>query len=319
MRPFIERLMRLNFSFRRVHASLTVLGLLAGVVLLGACTERLPVFEKVRGFRPETNARLREFFTRHAASTERKVAVFDGDGTTVGQVPHYLADECLYEHAVKHPTKKPDVIRRMQKLSNVSMEYVQLRVRFFEGDTLESVRRLGVECYNRMYSGKIYAPMQELVRLLQKNGFEVWVVTASPEALYQEFLSRGLGIGLMNVIGVKSVIRDGRITSEMVRPVPQDHGKLEAIETFIQARPLLSGGNSRGDKEMIEFSRDLKLIINPDRHVGHDQKVSIAQYAEQHGWLVENIRDATEPGFPSVTSRTFGVRKNAENPGPSGP
>jgi hypothetical protein len=29
----------------------------------------------------------------------RKVAVFDSDGTTFGQVPYYLADEALYRYA----------------------------------------------------------------------------------------------------------------------------------------------------------------------------------------------------------------------------
>lgn len=289
-----------------------------GLVVLIAAGEggcaRGAHFQDIAGFRPETNRRLHDFFARHAQAGGRKVAVFDGDGTTVGQVPHYLADECLYEHAKQNPGKHPEIVRRMRTLSNVSMEYVQLRVRFFEGDTLESVRRLGAECYRRTYSGKIYPQMKALVGLLQKNGFEVWVVTASPEALYQEFLSAGLGIPITNVIGVKSVIRAERITAEIVRPVPQDHGKLEAIATFIQARPLLSGGNSRGDKEMIEYSSDLKLIINPDAHVGHDQSVSIAEYAKKEGWLVEGIRDVSEPDFPAITSSRYGIRKNAEHP-----
>ncbi len=42
----------------------------------------------------------------------RKVAVFDGDGTVLGQCPHYLADECLYGEAQKHPEKKPDIIQK---------------------------------------------------------------------------------------------------------------------------------------------------------------------------------------------------------------
>ena len=279
-----------------------------------AACSRAPAFRQIAGFRPETNRRLEQFFVRHRGASGRKVAVFDGDGTTLGQVPHYLADECLFEQARKNPRKRPEIIRRMRKLSNVSLEYVQLRVRFFEGDTPESVRRLGADCYRRMYGGKIYPQMKELVGRLKENGFEVWIVTASPEALYQEFLAEGLGIPVTNVIGVRSIIREGRITATMVQPVPQDDGKLQAIETFIQARPLLSGGNSRGDKEMIEFSSDMKLIINPDTHVGHDQSISISEYARKEGWLVEHIRDVAEDGFPAISSKEYQIRKNSPHP-----
>ena len=38
----------------------------------------------------------------------RKVAVFDGDGTVMGQVPHYLADEALYQYADEHFKGKTD-------------------------------------------------------------------------------------------------------------------------------------------------------------------------------------------------------------------
>lgn len=296
---------------RRAPWALAVLLLFA---VGGTTCKPLTGFRAVEGFKDETNQRLRDFFARHERTPGRKVAVFDGDGTTFGQVPHYLADECLFEHAARNPNKKPAVIARMRRLSNVSMEYVQLRVNFFEGDTLEDVRNLGMDCYKRMYAGKIYRPMQDLIKQLQRHGFEVWVVTASPEALYQKFLSEGLGIPITNVVGVKSVIRSGKITKQMVQPVPQDHGKLEAIETFIQARPLLSGGNSRGDKEMIEYSADLKLIINPDQHVGHDQTISIAEYAKKQGWLVEKIKDVAAPDFPAISSKTFGMRQNTAHP-----
>lgn len=38
----------------------------------------------------------------------RKVAVFDGDGTVIGQVPYYLADEALYRYADKNYKDRND-------------------------------------------------------------------------------------------------------------------------------------------------------------------------------------------------------------------
>ena len=177
----------------------------------------------------------------------------------------------------------------MQQLSNVSLEYVQLRVKFFEGDNIDYLRELGVSCYKKYYAGKVFKPMVDLIKLLKENGFEVWIITASPEAMYQKFLSEELQIPITNIVGIKSVVRGGIITGTMVEPIAQDHGKKEAIETFVQAQPLLVGGNSRGDKEMIEYSKNLKLIINPDEHVAEDQTESIAEYARTMGRVEGHI------------------------------
>lgn len=275
-----------------------------------ACAASRPALRPIDGFDDLANRAIEDFFARTASHPGRKIAVFDGDGTTFGQVPHYLADECLYLHAQAHPERKPEIIQRMTPLSNVSLPYVQDRVHYFSGMTVQELRELGDQCFRKHYLAKIYPPMRELIRRLHEHGFEVWIVTASPEALYQAFLSRELGIPITRILGVKSVVKGGVITDRIVEPVPQDEGKLEAIETFVQDRPLLVGGNSRGDKEMIEFSADLKLIVNPDEFVAPGQEMSMADYAKRHGFLIVRIRDVAEPGFPSVSSRVFGVREN---------
>ncbi len=276
-----------------------------GLLLLGAVT-----FVPIRGFSPEVNRRLSAFFAETAQESGRKVAVFDGDGTVFGQVPHYLADECLYAYAQRHPARRPELIAKMVTQSNVSMDYVQDRVRFLAGLSLDEVRALGDACFWASYPDKVFAPMQALTDQLQAHGFEVWIVTASPEAMYQTFMARAFSIPLTRVLGVKSIIRNGIITDEIIHPVPQDHGKLEAIESFVQARPLLVAGNSRGDKEMIAYSRGLHMIVNPDLHVAEGQAESMADYAARQGWLVVAIDDVPAPGFPAVTERVYGVAPN---------
>ncbi|MCP5501468.1 MAG: haloacid dehalogenase-like hydrolase [Leptospiraceae bacterium] len=270
-------------------------------------------FSPIQGFSEEVNNQLRSFFEDTKNHPDRKIAVFDGDGTVLGQAPHYLADECLYEVAKQKPEKKPEVIKKMVKLSNVSMDYVQLRVHFFEGDSLEYLRELGRTCYHKYYKGKVFSSMVSLIDNLKKHNFEVWIVTASPEAMYQKFLSEELHIPITHIIGVKSVIREGKITSEMVQPIPQDNGKMEAIETFVQGKPLLVGGNSRGDKEMIEYSAKLKLIVNPDEHVAADQKESIASYAKKSGWLIVKQRDVPSADFPNISKTEYNIRVNKTN------
>lgn len=271
------------------------------------------VFQKIDGFSDDVNKKLVLFLQKTENYNGRKIAVFDGDGTVLGQVPNYLADECLYDFANKNPQRKKELIDLMKTQSNVSIEYVQNRVRFMSGDSLNYWRKLGVEQFKKYYSDKIFQPMKKLISLLRKNNFEVWIVSASPEAMYQKFLSETLGIPITNVIGVRSVIRNGIITDEIIQPVPQDHGKKEAIESFVQDRPLFAAGNSRGDKEMIEYASMMRMIVNPDEHVAPDQKESIAQYAKGNNWLIVNINDTTDVNFPSVTSRIYGIKQNKSN------
>ena len=76
-------------------------------------------------------------------------------------------------------------------------------------------------------------------------------MTASPEFLYQKFLAEELGIPEVNILGVKSVVVDGKLTDDIILPIPQDDGKANVIPTFIKTRPLVVGGNSRGDWQSV--------------------------------------------------------------------
>ena len=216
----------------------------------------------------------------------------------------------MYMYAQKHPEKKPELLEKMGKMRNVDIPYVRGRVEYLAGESLTDLREMGEKCFNEHYPNKVFTPMRDLIRLFLDHGFEVWVVTGSPQALYQQFLSKQLGIPITNIVGVKSVVHGGIVTDEIVPPVPQDHGKKGAIETFIQERPIFVAGNSRGDKEMIEYSRNLKMIVNPDEHIAPDQKQSIADYAKSQGWLIVRIRDVPRPDFPSISSKDYGIRIN---------
>ena len=57
--------------------------------------------------------------------------------------------------------------------------------------TPEEVAKLGYDCYVESYQGKFYPEMKQLIANLKEYGFEVWILTASPEFLYQKFLSEG--------------------------------------------------------------------------------------------------------------------------------
>jgi phosphoserine phosphatase len=267
-------------------------------------------YKNIAGWSPEINNRIKSFLESTKKITDRKVAVFDGDGTVFGQVPHYLADEALYRYADLYYKGKTDsvslskmkILEEMVKDgNNVGKPYVENRVHFLEGMTTEEVAEVGYQCYLESYQGKFYPEMKALIQNLKSYGFEVWILTASPEYLYQKFISVELGLPVINIVGAKSVIVDDRLTNEIVKPIPQDDGKANSIPTFIKARPLIVGGNSRGDMDMINLSTGLKIVVNPDDITvrgaddGPMSGYTVKSYWEKEGALIVKCNDVRNP------------------------
>lgn len=304
------------------------------ILMLFTATGKLTAqrYQTVSGWSDTANSRIEAFLNSTKIIQERKVAVFDCDGTLFGQVPYYLADEAIYAYAQSHyegkkdtlSRRKMEIINRMTSEDNTSLQYVQDRIDFIAGMTTQQVERMGEDCYEQKYVGKIYPQMRSLLANLKDYGFEIWVLTASPELLYQGFIHKALGIPKNRILGVKSVVRNDTVTSTLVMPVPQDEGKAMALQTFIKARPLLVGGNSRGDMEMMLESVGMQLIINPD--AAKREQGAIAGPMKGHSvydfWkskpdcVIVSCEDLTKPSSPESTFVTgsLGIKQNKAHP-----
>ena len=132
-------------------------------------------------------------------------------------------------------------------------------------------------------------------------------------------MSENLGIPKNRILGVKSVISGGKVTDKIVLPIPQDQGKAEAIQTFIKARPLFVGGNSRGDLEMMNESIGMKMIVNPDNekvekgsHAGVMDGYTVKQYWENHNGLVVYCNDIPVSHYEYVSEEMM-IKPNKLN------
>lgn len=226
-----------KINFMRKALCLAVVMILTSSFALTAQTYRY-----IKGWPKEANDRIESFLNSTITMKERKVAIFDCDGTLFGQVPYYLADEALFSFAQKTYGNRTDkeakekmaiVDDMLHGKDNVGIAYVQKRVRFFAGLSPEEISTIGNDCYHEKFQGKFYPEMKEFLANLQEYGIEIWVLTASPEFLYQRFVHEQLGIPVDRIIGVKSAVRNGKTTDELVMPTPQDWGKAETIHTFI--------------------------------------------------------------------------------------
>lgn len=289
---------------------------------------RAQLFRPVKGWPKEVNDRLEEFLNTTLVVTGRKVAVFDGDGTTFGQVPFYLADEALYQYADEVLKKRNDedarqrlaILDKMVKDgNNVGKPYVENRIHFLAGLTPREIENMGTECFQQSYRGKFYPEMKILISNLKEYGFEVWILTASPEQLYQKFFSEELGISPVQVVGAKCVIREGKTTHEIIPPIPQDDGKAHTIETFIKAKPLIVGGNSRGDLDMLNESAGLKIVVNPDDVAvrgpedGPMSGHTVKSYWEKEGALIVKCNDVADPDIRFHTEK-WKIKPNIPHP-----
>ncbi len=287
-------------------------------------------FKEIKNWPKETNQKIEAFLNSTKNYKDRKVAVFDCDGTVFGQVPHYLADEALYLYADENYKGKTDsksleklaIIDKMVKNGdNVSKEYVEDRVHFISDMTPDQIREMGADCYQKYYKGKMYPQMKDLIANLKNYGFEVWVLTASPELLYQKFVSEELGIPPLNVVGVKSVIENNIVTDQIILPIPQDDGKAYTIETYIQAKPLIVGGNSRGDLDMLNESTGLKIVVNPDDNTIRPKEdgviagYTVKSYWEKNGGTIVYCKDSVDPTIKYHTEQ-WGIRKNKDTSTP---
>ncbi len=300
------------------------------ILAVGCCAAAASsqTFSKISGWPDETNEQLESFLNGTIAMEGRKVAVFDGDGTVIGQAPYYLADEALYRYADINykgnsdslSVAKMNIINRMvEDGNNVGKPYIEDRVHFLSGMTPEEIMNVGYDCFLEQYKDKFYPEMKQLIANLKEYGFEVWILTASPEFLYQKFLTMELGLPDIQVLGVKSVVVDGRLTDEIVLPIPQDDGKANVIPTFIKTSPLIVAGNSRGDMDMLNQSAGLKIVVNPDDETvrgaedGPMHGYTVKSYWEKEGALIVKCNDVPDPGIKFHTEQ-YRIVPNKSNP-----
>lgn len=302
--------------------------LLTGLSLaLSGISANAQTYRYIKGWSKEVNDRIESFLNSTIVIKERKVAAFDCDGTLFGQVPFYLADEALYMYAKekyqgrndKVSKEKMEIVKKMVPEDNTSVPYVRNRVNFFAGITTSELLRIGNECFHEKYPAKFYPEMRQLLANLKEYGFEVWVISASPELLYQQFVHEQTGIPVERILGVKSVIKNDIVTNEIILPVPQDQGKADVIQTIIKTHPLIVGGNSRGDIEMLNESAGLKIVVNPDDEkvikgpdAGPMEGYTVKGYWNKEGALIVPCNDVPE-GNHDYASKEMGIRTNKIN------
>ncbi len=108
------------------------------------------------------------------------------------------------------------------------------------------------------------AEMRELVGAMQGGGWDVFVITASPQWEIEAFAEL-YGIPHERVIGMRRAVADGLITSEIESPCSWGDGKLDAFNMFVarDRMPTFCAGDSVGDWTLLEWATDCALLVEP--------------------------------------------------------
>jgi HAD superfamily phosphoserine phosphatase-like hydrolase len=124
-------------------------------------------------------------------------------------------------------------------------------------------------------------PMVALVAWLRQRGIETWIVSASNQWTVRS-LSPYVGIDPEKALGIRTAVRKGIITDEIVFPLTCNEGKVETIRQEISLGPLLAFGDSMGDLEMLSHARHPMVVGQASA-----PNAALLDHARKHGWPVQ--------------------------------
>ncbi|EID73103.1 MULTISPECIES: HAD family hydrolase [Rhodococcus] len=276
-----------------------------------------------------------------------RVAVFDNDGTLWCEKPMPIQLDFTIRRFAEMAAKNPG-LQQTQPWKAAHEHDLQwlgaAMVKHYQGDdgdlkllmgaVTEAFDSITVENYDarvraffddadhptlgRPYADCGYAPMVELLRYLEANGFTVYIASGGDRDFMRPVAEGLYGIPPERVIGSALGLsyREGADTSDLLYKAAMDFfddgpEKPVRIWSRIGRRPILSVGNSNGDLPMLAFSGlpdrpALRVLILHDDADREFDYVAGAEQALEHArgmnWTVVSMKnDWTSIFSPAVT------------------
>ncbi len=267
---------------------------------------------------------------------EDRIAVFDNDGTLWCEQPVYFqllfALDQVQKKADQHPEWKGKMPFQAvlehdkESMAKFSMQDIMTIVgathagmtqEEFTKDAKEFLQTFHHPEREKLLIQMVYQPMLELIDLLHKNEFKVFIVSGGGRDFIRAFSEDIYGIPADRVIGTTmqatfefdSTSGEAKLIrqAEIVPPIDDKEGKPVNLYRTIGQRPLLAVGNSDGDIQMLQFATGMGIILHhddADREYAYDSLSSIGQLkqgfkeAEKWDWLMVSMRNDFKTVFP---------------------
>ena len=263
-----------------------------------------------------------------------RIAVFDNDGTLWCEKPAYIQLDFLVRRLAAQAAADPSLAARQPYTAAASgdLEWFGAAVtKHYEGDDSElKILAVGVLSANdaitvdelaervteffaevrhptldRPYTSCGYVPMIELLRYLESNGFTCYIVSGGGRDFMRPVTGSMYDIPPERVIGSSVALqyKDGDLYTTS-QPEFLDDGPVKPARIWDRTgrRPIFAAGNSNGDIEMLEYSRDFRLLV---RHDDADREFdylagaeSVLDLAKAEGWTVASMQTDWAEVFP---------------------
>jgi phosphoserine phosphatase len=220
----------------------------------------------------------REEFLSTVLKLKPEVAAFDCDGTLWSGD----AGETFFDWEIRTGLVSAEVGQAMRmryagykagKVSEDEMcgEMVTMHRGMSEAVLMQAAR----EFMTKLFPGRVFPEMLDLVRRLRDDGCEIWAVSSSNEWVIRAGMEP-FGIGENRILAAKVAVENGIVTDRLIR-VPSGPGKPQALREVVGKEIDAAFGNSRWDSEMLATAKHA-FAVNPNP--------DLEANARAHGWTI---------------------------------
>jgi phosphoserine phosphatase len=231
-----------------------------------------------------------------AVPAERRVAVFDNDGTLWCEKPRYVQEDFLLRELSTAARTRPELAQRPEYhalLHHDQAAIAELGLERLAGALIELSAGLTPEEFAHRvtefmstgrhpdhkvtYGQMVYQPMLELMDALRARHFTICVVTGGGTEFVRAVAPDLYGVPPELVVGTlieyAYEVRDGvpvlLRTARVLGQPNEGKPKVSHIQAQLGRRPIFAAGNSAGDREMLEYTASagppsLALLVNHD-------------------------------------------------------